>query len=137
MKHVSWPFLFVGLSFFWLPAPRADEQPLKYPNTRRVEHVDDYHGTKVADPYRWLETDVRQSKDVAAWIEAENKVTFGYLEAIPERKRIRDRLTQLWNYPRYSLPRKVGDRYFYAKNDGLQNQSVLYRLDALDGQPRM
>src|SRR5438132_12032544 len=106
----AWPLLLVALSLSSALALRAEDQPLKYPNTRRVEQVDDYHGTKVADPYRWLETDVRQSKDVAAWIEAENKVTFGYLEAIPERKRIRDRLTQLWNYPRYSLPRKVGDR---------------------------
>src|SRR5262249_30281466 len=82
-------------------------------------------GTKVADPYRWLEDDVRTSKDVAEWVEAENKVTFAYLETIPERPRIRERMTELWNYPRYTAPHKEGGKYFLSKNDGLQNQAVL------------
>jgi prolyl oligopeptidase len=115
----------------------ADDVPLKYPETRRVDDVDTYHGTEVADPYRWLEDDVRKSKDVADWVAAENKVTFAYLESIPQRKPIADRITQLWNYPKYSAPHKEADKYFYSKNDGLQNQSVLYKLDKLDGKPQM
>jgi prolyl oligopeptidase len=116
--------------------PAADS-PLTYPSTKRIDHVDVYHGVKVPDPYRWLEDDVRKSKDVEAWVEAENKVTFAYLKAIPERETIQKRLTELWNYEKYSAPFKVGGRYFYTKNDGLQNQSVLYTLDSLDGEPRV
>src|SRR5207248_92375 len=80
----------------------ADNPRLDYPQTRRIDHVDDYHGTKVADPYRWLEDDVRKSKDVADWVEAENKVTFAYLESIPERDALKRRLTELWNYEKYT-----------------------------------
>jgi prolyl oligopeptidase len=117
--------------------PAAADEPLTYPDTRRVDHVDVYHGTKVADPYRWLEDDVRKSSDVAAWVEAENKVTSAYLKAIPERPAITRRLTELWNYEKYSAPSKAGRRYFYTRNDGLQNQSVLYTLESLDGEPRV
>src|ERR1700726_391816 len=95
-----------GLLLLWSLASLAGDTPLKYPKTKRVDQVDDYHGTKVPDPYRWLEADVRESKDVAAWVEAENKVTNAYLEAIPERAGIKKRLTALWNYERYSLPAK-------------------------------
>jgi prolyl oligopeptidase len=91
----------------------------------------------VADPYRWLEEDVRNSKDVADWVAAENKITFGYLEAIPERDKIRKRLTELWNFAVYSGAVKEGGRYYFLKNDGLQNQAVLYRLDKLDGEPKV
>jgi prolyl oligopeptidase len=115
----------------------AGEQSLKYPKTKQVEQVDDYHGVKVADPYRWLETDVRESKDVADWVAAENKVTNAYLDAIPERSAIKRRLTDLWNYERYSAPFKKGGLYFYTRNDGLQNQSVLYVQAALDAKPRV
>src|SRR3954452_6147474 len=98
----------------------AQEPSLKYPTTKRVEQVDDYHGVKVADPYRWLEEDVRNSKDVADWVAEQNKVTFGYLKGIPEREAIKKRLTELWNYEKYSAPAKVGDRYYvFTKNDGL------------------
>jgi prolyl oligopeptidase len=144
MKRAVWSWFaslglatVISLGVFILPGLRADNKPPTYPQTRRVEQVDDYHGTKVADPYRWLETDVRQSKDVAAWIEAENRVTAAYLDAIPERQRIRERLTEIWNYPKYTLPRKIAGQYFYSKNDGLQNQSVLYKLETLDGQPKL
>jgi prolyl oligopeptidase len=113
------------------------EKALEYPQTRRIEHFDVYHGTRVADPYRWLEDDARTSKAVADWIAAENKVTMAYLAAIPERERIRGRLTQLWNFAQYSPPRKEAGRYFYLKNDGLQNQPVLYTQDSLDGPARM
>jgi prolyl oligopeptidase len=101
-----------------------------------VDHVDVYHGTTVRDPYRWLEDDVRQSKEVAQWVAEQNKVTFGYLESIPERETIRKRLTQLWNFEKYSSPFKEGGRYYYTKNDGLQNQDVLYVMDNLDNPPR-
>jgi prolyl oligopeptidase len=113
------------------------DKPLSYPNTRRVDHVDIYHGVKVPDPYRWLEDDVRTSKEVADWVAAENKVTFAYLNAIPEREAILRRVRELWNYEKYSVPFKAGGRYFYTKNNGLQNQSVLYVQDSLDGSPRL
>jgi prolyl oligopeptidase len=112
-------------------------EPLKYPDTRREDRTETLHGTKVADPYRWLEDDVRKSPEVKAWVEAQNRVTNAFLESIPERRGIESRITDLWNYEKYSTPAKVGGRYFYRKNDGLQNQSVLYTLDRLDGEPRM
>src|SRR5262249_32941364 len=106
--------------------------------TRRVDVTDDLHGTKITDPYRWLEDDVRKSREVADWVEAQNKVTFGYLESIPQRKALQKRITDLWNYERYSSPFRVGGRYFYSRNDGLQNQSVLYTTgESLTGQPRV
>ena len=110
-------------------------EKITYPASKKIDHVDDLHGTKVPDPYRWLEDDVRESKDVAAWVEAENKVTMSYLEAIPQRDAIRKRLTELWNYEKYSAPFKAGSRYFFFKNDGLQNQSVLYKQDSLEAEP--
>ncbi len=115
----------------------AGEQRMKYVETRKVDHVEELHGVKVADPYRWLEDDVRQSKEVADWVAAQNKVTFGFLEAIPQRDTIRKRLTELWNYEKYGVPFQSGGRYFYFKNDGLQNQSVLYRLDTLKSEPQV
>ena len=110
-------------------------EKITYPASKKIDHVDDLHGTKVPDPYRWLEDDVRESKDVAAWVEAENKVTMSYLEAIPQRDAIRKRLTELWNYEKYSAPFTAGSRYFFFKNDGLQNQSVLYKQDSLEAEP--
>ena len=110
---------------------------LDYPKTRRVDHVDVYHGTEVADPYRWLEQDVRESKDVEAWVAEQNKVTFAYLESIPEREAIRKRLTDLWNFERFTHYVKAGGRYYFTKNDGLQNQYVLYRMDSLDDEPQV
>src|SRR2546423_682220 len=106
--------------------PAADPT---YPMTKRTDHTDVLHGKTVADPYRWLEDDVRKSTEVKAWVEAQNKVTEAYLKAIPEREAIRKRLTDLMNYEKYSAPFKEGGRYFYSKNDGLQNQSVLYVMD--------
>ena len=99
--------------------------------------MDDYHGVKVADPYRWLEQDVRKAKEVADWVAAENKVTDAYLAKIPARADLRKRLTELWNYAKYSAPFKRGGHYFYLKNNGLQNQSVLYVLDKLGGKARL
>jgi prolyl oligopeptidase len=114
----------------------AFAEPIKYPDTRREDRIDKLHGVDVPDPYRWLEDDVRKSADVKAWVEAQNKVTSAYLEAIPERKGIEKRIADLWNYEKYTAPTKVGGRYFYRKNDGLQNQSVLYVMDRLEGEPR-
>ncbi|HEU5069133.1 MAG TPA: prolyl oligopeptidase family serine peptidase [Verrucomicrobiae bacterium] len=108
---------------------------LHYPVTPTTNVVDNYHGTLVADPYRWLEDD--NSPQTKAWVEAENKVTFAYLNAIPGRAALKARLTSLWNYERYGVPFKAGDRYFYSRNDGLQNQSVLYTVDSLNGEPRV
>lgn len=105
---------------------------LKYPATKTVDQVDNFHGTDVADPYRWLEDDVRESAEVKAWVDAQNAVTFSYLEQLPQREMLKSRLTKLWNYERFSSPSKQGNNYVFSKNDGLQNQSVLYIQSALD-----
>jgi prolyl oligopeptidase len=115
----------------------AQETKLKYPETKKVDVVEDYHGTKVVDPYRWLEDDVRKSKAVEEWVEAENKVTGAFLAGIPQREAIKQRITDLWNYEKFSAPMKIGGLYFFFKNNGLQNQSVLYTQDSLDGEPRL
>jgi prolyl oligopeptidase len=112
-----------------------DAQSIAYPPARKGDVVDDYHGTKVADPYRWLE-DV-DSPETRGWVEAENRVTFAYLERIPERERIRRRLTELWDYPKYGAPFKKGGRYFFFKNSGLQNQAVLYTQSSLASEPEV
>lgn len=112
-------------------------QRLTYPSSKTVDETQVYFGQTVADPYMWLEQDVRKSKEVEDWVEAQNKVTFDYLEQLPYRKKIEARLTQLWDYEKYGTPFKRGDRYYFYKNDGLQNQSVLYRLDAIDAEPQV
>ena len=116
----------------------AEDKKLKYPETRKTDQVDDYHGTKVADPYRWLEDDVRKSTEVAAWVEAQNKVTQEYLATIPQRDAIKKRITELYDYEKISAPTKIGGgKYLFSKNDGLQNQSVLYMQDTLDAEPKL
>jgi len=115
----------------------ASSPTIVYPTSKRGEMVDTYFGTKVADPYRWLEEDASVDKDVAAWVEAQNKVTFAYLEKIPFRNKIKERLTALSNFPRYSAPTRRGEYFFYTKNDGLQNQNVWYRQKGLDGTPEV
>ncbi|WP_018693289.1 prolyl oligopeptidase family serine peptidase [Algicola sagamiensis] len=110
---------------------------LKYPETKTIQQVDNYHGTYVSDPYRWLEDDVRVSKDVAAWVNAQNKVTRQYLEQIPAKGQIADHLKKLWNYEKRSVIFQKGDKFFFYKNDGLQNQYVLYVQDSIDGKPRV
>lgn len=102
---------------------------LIYPPAKRGDVVDDYHGTKVADPYRWLEE--IDSDETKAWVEAENRVADAYLEEIPERSEIKDRITRLWDYEKYGIPDEEGGRYFYSYNTGLQNQSVLYTSKSL------
>ncbi|MBD2232757.1 prolyl oligopeptidase family serine peptidase [Phormidium tenue] len=106
-----------------------------YPPSPQQDQVDTYHGVVVPDPYRWLEDP--QSPASQEWIAAQNTVTEGYLQTLSKRREINDRLTQIWNYERYSTPFKRGGRYFYFKNDGLQNQSVLYTLPSLESEPRM
>ena len=138
-KHVvvigTIAILAVGGATAYGQAESSADQPLVYPKTETVDVVDDYHGTKVADPYRWMED--LDSPQIKEWVAAQNKVTFGYLEAIPQRKQINKRLTALWDYEKYGMPRKYGSRYFFARNDGLQDQYVLYVTDSLDGQPRV
>ena len=110
-------------------------QPFAYPASPKVDQMDDYHGTLVRDPYRWLEDpDSDQSRE---WITAQNTVTFNYLSEISERQRIKDRLTQLWNYEKFGSPFKKGEQYFFFKNDGLQNQDVLYTLPTLESESRI
>ena len=106
-----------------------------YPVARKSDQVDDYHGVKVADPYRWLED--LDSEETRNWVEAENKLSFDFLAAIPARTALKERLTRLWNYEKYGIPLKEGNRYFYMRNSGLQNQAVLYTVTSLDGQPQM
>jgi prolyl oligopeptidase len=105
----------------------------QYPETQRTDVVDDYFGTKIPDPYRWLED--TGSPETAAWVQAQNKLSSAYLAALPDREPFKERLTKLFNFERYSTPKWEGGRYVYMKNDGLQNQSVLYTMKKLDDQP--
>lgn len=107
------------------PATASSAILLDYPETRKGDQVDEYFGTKIPDPYRWLEDDM--SVETAAWVQAQNEVTFHYLEQIPFRDQIRERLTGDWNYERLSAPTRHGDYYYFSRNDGLQNHSVIYR----------
>lgn len=137
LKHIA-PLLFLVL----LTATTTTAQnmrsadyptiPVTYPDTRTDDTQDDYFGTVVADEYRWLEDD--NSPETKDWVKAENEATFGYLEQIPFRQKIEERLTELIDYPRASSPFKVGDYYFYSRNDGLQNQAVIYYKKGMDGE---
>ncbi len=118
-------------------AQTAANAPLTYPTTRTVPQVDEQFGVRVADPYRWLENDVRNDPEVAAWVAAENQVTNAYLATLPGRDIFKQRLTTLFDYERLGMPRKEGGRYFYSRNSGLQNQSVLYVRDSVDGPGRV
>ncbi|AHJ26782.1 prolyl oligopeptidase family protein [Nodularia spumigena CS-584] len=108
---------------------------MSYPISNKSDQVDNYHGTLVADPYRWLEDP--DSAETRNWISAENQITFAYLNEIPAREKIKQRLTKLWDYEKYGIPFKEGNNYFYFKNNGLQNQSVLYTLKTLDAEPKV
>ncbi|WZO99391.1 prolyl oligopeptidase family serine peptidase [Isosphaeraceae bacterium EP7] len=117
------------------PPADAPSKSLAYPKAAKGGTVEDYHGTKIADPFRWLEDP--DSAETRAWVEAENKVTFAFLESIPERAAIKTRLTKLWDYEKYGVPSLDGGRYFFSKNDGLQNQGVLYWAASLDDAPKV
>ena len=114
----------------------APSARISYPATTRGDTIDAQFGVDVADPYRWLEDDVRVNPKVAAWVDAQNKVTNAYLAGLPGRETFKKRMTELYNYERFGLPRKAGSRYFYARNDGLQPQSVLFVRDGLAGEGR-
>ncbi|KAA6440716.1 S9 family peptidase [Dyadobacter flavalbus] len=116
-------------------ASNGSAQQLNYPATLKIDHTDEYHGVKVPDPYRWLEDD--RSDETAAWVKAQNEVTFGYLDKIPFKNRIFTDLEKAYNYPKYSAPGKKGEYFYFYKNDGLQNQSVLYRQKGLNGNPEV
>ncbi|MBD2250282.1 prolyl oligopeptidase family serine peptidase [Nostoc parmelioides] len=111
------------------------EKSLNYPLSHKIDQVDDYHDTVVADPYRWLEDP--DSEETRAWVEAQNQITFAYLGEVSVREKIQQRLHKLWDYEKYGIPFKEGENYFYFKNNGLQNQSVLYTLKSLDSEPRV
>jgi prolyl oligopeptidase len=113
----------------------SNAMALNYPDTKTVEQNDNYFGTEVSDPYRWLEVDT--AAKVEAWVKDQNEVTFGFLENIPYREAIRQRYEELFNYPKLSSPFKAGDYYFFYKNDGLQNQSVIYVQEGLEGEPEV
>lgn len=113
----------------------ATAQPFTYPVSRKTEQVDEYFGTKVADPYRWLEDD--RSAETAAWVKAQNEVTAQYLAKIPFREQVRQRMTELWNFPKRSVPFKGGSNYFIYSNNGLQNQFVLNILSSPDAEPKV
>ncbi len=124
-----------ALAIVSLLAGCATQQTWTYPATRQMDLVEDYHGTPVAAPYRWLEEDL--SEETVAWTEEQNRLTYGFLDATGLREPLAQRLTQLWDYPKYSAPFKRGGRYFFSKNDGLQNQAVLYWQESLDGEPQV
>jgi len=109
--------------------------PVNYPTTKKVDQIDKYHDTEIKDEYRWLEDD--NAEDTKAWVGEQNTVTKGYLDQIPFRKKIRERYEELYNYPKLSSPFKAGAYYFFYKNDGLQNQSVIYYQKGLDGKPEV
>ncbi len=134
-KRVSAKSALFAVALVALTAPSVLAQKIQYPQTKKVEHFDTYHGVRVEDPYRWLEEE--NSPETAKWVEEQNKVTFGYLEKIPYRAAVRARLEKLFNYPKYSAPFRRGDYYFFSKNDGLQNQSVLYIQRGLEGTPEV
>ncbi len=115
-------------------APSASDPKIVYPESKKGDVVDDYFGTKVADPYRWLE---ENSDETKTWIDEQNKLTFSYLDRIPYREKLKARLTELFNYPRISAPFRRGDTYFFTKNDGLQNQSVYYIQKGVNGKPEV
>ncbi|HEX8515893.1 MAG TPA: prolyl oligopeptidase family serine peptidase [Bacteroidia bacterium] len=115
--------------------PSKEAGKMTYPTTRKTDSADTYFGTTIPDPYRWLEDD--KSAETGEWVKAQNKVTFDYLSNIPYRNKIKDRLTKIWNFAKVSAPFKKGKRYFFYKNDGIQNQSVLYVQEGLNGSPKL
>jgi len=122
------------LLLLWL-LPIVLQAQLKYPETKRENVVDDYNGVKVEDPYRWLEDD--NSEQTKAWVQEENKLTFDYLSKIPYRDKIKKRIEEMWNYPKYGAPFRKGEYYYFTKNDGLQNQNVWYQQKGMTGKPQV
>ncbi len=135
MKYFFTFLLILFVTSAFAQSPIHSNANIIYPDTKRGDHVDNYFGTHISDPYRWLEN--VDSADVHNWVSAENKVTQSYFAQIPYRAKLRTRIEQLLNYPRISAPHKVGEYYFFSKNDGLQNQAVVYRQHGLHGTPEM
>ena len=138
LNHTSQTLALVVLISFVIPLAFScslcdAQEKMDYPTTQKVDQSDDFHGTTVADPFRWLEQDVREP-EVDAWIQAQNKITSKYLSSLPGREKIEARLKELWNYDKYSTPFKRGGSYFYFKKTGLQNHNVLYRSETVDGE---
>jgi len=134
MKNIA--FLTVaGIVVFIVTGCTSTDKPIEYPDAKRVDTVDVYFGQEVADPYRWLEDD--NSAETKAWVIAENRVTNSYLKKIPFREKVKERLSEIWNYPRVSSPWKEGGMYFFTKNDGLQNHSVYYKMKTLNSKPEV
>ena len=121
------------LIFLLLLSPYLVFAQLKYPETKKTATVDNYHGTEVPDPYRWLEDD--NSEETKAWVGEQNKVTNSYLEKIPYRAQWLQRLEEISNYPRYSAPSRNNEYFYFSRNNGLQNQNILFRQKGLDGKP--
>lgn len=135
MRKIFILLVIVVMAVVSLVSCARKQERLKYPVAKKVNVVDDYFGTKVADPYRWMEN--IDSPEVKKWIQEEKKLTDEYFSKIPFRDKIRKRLTELWNYEKYSMPRKVGDYYVFSRNSGLQEQSVVYIQKGLDGKPEV
>ncbi len=131
--HMALLFALIGASQSSWSA--SNTEPLQYPPTQKIDHIDTYFGTAVSDPYHWLEDD--NAPATKAWVEAQNKLTFGYLAQIPYREKVLDRIKTLVNYAKYSAPFKKNDDVFFYKNDGLQNQAVLYTQKGYDGKPEV
>ena len=135
VRHSASILVIAAFAALALSPAQLTSQQLQYPQTKKVDQVDTYFGVKVGDPYRWLEDD--NSPETARWVEAQNKVTYGYLEKIPFRQQVKQRLENLYNYPKYGAPYRKGEYYIFSKNDGLQNQSVMYIQKGLDGKPEV
>jgi prolyl oligopeptidase len=139
MDHKPLVFIFAAATLLASCKPNGDkhmnQEPLNYPHTEKNNQTDDYFGTKVSDPYRWLEQDT--ASNVKSWVEAQNKLTFAYLSAIPYREKIKTRLSELMNYPKYSSPEQAGEYYLFTRNDGLQNQGVIMIQKGLQGEPKV
>ena len=130
-RRTMLPVLVVLLSTTYTLA----DSPIAYPKSKTVDQTDDYHGTKVADPYRWLED--LDSADTAAWVKAQNDLTFSFLSGVPAREKIKARMTKLWDFEKFGQPWSEGGHYFFTRNSGLQNQSVLYWSDSLEAAPKL
>lgn len=124
----------IGLMFMTQQC-QCPKDKIKYPEAVKVDTVDVYFGQEVSDPYRWLEDD--NSAETAEWVAAENAITGAYLDKIPFRPALEQRLTDIWNYPKYGVPFNKGENYFFFKNDGVQNQSVFYIQEGIDGEPKV
>jgi prolyl oligopeptidase len=132
MKNLIVSFILISIIIMGCESNQnREKQAIIYPETRKIDTLDTFFGEQVADPYRWLEDD--RSEETAEWVEAQNNVTFDYLKNIPYREQLRSRIEELWNYEKRTAPRKHGDWYYFYKNDGLQNQDVLYRSKEIKG----